>query len=310
MNNNNLKGVSYLSGFFILIGLALLGIIISGLIGGVIVKLVTGEEYTAAMKNRDNADIMRLIQSLIVVISMFIPPVIVAGMMHRNPFRLLGFRKEVDLRQVGLIVAILFSSLFIASALGYLNKELPFFTSYRHIWDELEKSYSEQVEMMLDLRNFSGYMASILLMAFLPAVGEEMLFRGGLQNFLTRATGKAHISIIIVSILFSIVHFSFYGFLPRLFLGMMLGYVYYYSGNLWLAILAHFLNNAIAVTVAYFYIRQGNNFEEAMNKDLPTIYWGFLALPFFIVFLILLKKVSWKQNNQQKQNAENEPHGI
>ena len=144
-------------------------------------------------------------------------------------------------------------------------------------------------------------MMSIALMAFLPALCEETLFRGGLQNFLTRATKSPWLSIIIVSILFSAVHFSFWGFVPRIFLGIVLGALFHYSGKLWLSILAHFINNALAITVLYISTQQGKSLQEAMKQD-ETSFWGILALPLVIGLFGLFKKVSVRRRSFETTN--------
>lgn len=129
-------------------------------------------------------------------------------------------------------------------------------------------------------------------MGFVPAFCEETLFRGGLQNFLTRSTRNPWLSVIIVSLIFSAAHFSFYGFLFRFLLGAVLGFIYYYSGNLWLSILAHFINNAFVVTVYYIYIRQGKPAAAAMAES-NSSYWGLLALPVLILLFMTFKRLSY-----------------
>src|SRR5437762_10427942 len=128
---------------------------------------------------------------------------------------------------------------------------IPITESLKLKFTKMEADYNKQVEAIIGLNNAGEYILALIIMAFLPALCEETLFRGGLQNFLTRSTRNPWLSILIVSILFSAVHFSFYGFLPRVFLGIVLGLIYYYTGSLWLSILAHFANNAIAVSQFY-----------------------------------------------------------
>jgi uncharacterized protein len=253
-----------------------------------------------ALKDPANAAAIRLMQVVNVVISMLIPSLIVAAILNRKPLHLLGFRNNFNVKQVGLVLLIVFVSISIAGALGYLNKELPLFQGSRAAFERLEKEYLEQVSVMVNFKSISGYLVSLLIMAVLPAVCEETLFRGGLQNFLTRATAKPWLSIIIVSILFSLVHFSFYGFLPRLFLGIMLGAVFHYTQNLWLPILAHFLNNALAVTAMYVAVRQGKDMRAAMNEEMPY-YWGLIAVPVFIFLIIALKRISTPQLAQKPE---------
>ncbi len=92
----------------------------------------------------------------------------------------------------------------------------------------------------------------MLIIALLPAIFEEVCFRGGIQNILTRWFKGPWIAIIITSIIFSAVHISYYGFFVRFALGVFLGLVFYYSGSLWLNILFHFLYNGVQVTALYF----------------------------------------------------------
>ena len=93
---------------------------------------------------------------------------------------------------------------------------------------------------------------NILVIALLPALGEEMIFRGILQKSLQNRISK-HLAIWIAALIFSAFHMQFEGFLPRLFLGAVLGYLFYWSGTLWVPILAHFLNNALQIVAVYLY---------------------------------------------------------
>jgi len=99
---------------------------------------------------------------------------------------------------------------------------------------------------------------------------------------------------VIVSIIFSLAHFSFYGFLSRIFLGLVLGALFYYSGKLWLSILAHFINNALAITLLYLSTRQGEPLQEAIKQD-ATNYWGILAIPLVIVLFVAFKRASVRE---------------
>jgi uncharacterized protein len=288
-NYNNSKGVSFTAGFFLLIGLALVGLVISSVIT-IGALSFTGKPVIDAVNDPKNADLLKALQAISVVLSMFLPSLVVASILNRKPFQLLGYQKDTELKQIGLVVLIMFTSLFVAGSFGYLNKAIPLPEYWRAKFNAAEKSYADQVEMMINLKSFGGYVLSLVIMAFLPAVCEETLFRGGLQNFLSRATRSPLLAIIVVSILFSIVHFSFYGFLPRMFLGIVLGLIFYYTGNIWLSITAHFLNNALAVTVAYVIAQQGKTVTEAMKEDVQTYYWGFLAIPILLLLFLALRK--------------------
>ena len=85
-----------------------------------------------------------------------------------------------------------------------------------------------------------------MVIAFLPALFEETLFRGGMQNLFSRWFKKPLLAIVVTSIIFSAIHGSYLGFLSRFALGFLLGWIYYRTGNIWLNIIGHFFNNAFA----------------------------------------------------------------
>ncbi len=295
MNNNNSTGISYTAAFFILIGLAILGVVAASIAGAAILGGSAGfspEAITRATKDPANAGTLRLIQGISVVLGFLVPTLLTARMVNRRPMTLLGVNREINMKQVGMVLAIAITSLFVAGALGWLNKALPISEALKASFDKAEKDYGDQVQIMMDLKTVGGYLSSLFLIAFLPALCEEMLFRAGLQNFLTRGTKNPVLAILVVSVLFSIVHFSFYGFLPRLYLGVILGTIYYLTGSVWLPVLGHFLNNGLAVTQAFIMSRQGKSMDEIMKSDVPggALYWGFLVLPLVILLVRTLKK--------------------
>src|SRR5262249_26825209 len=177
---------------------------------------------------------------------------------------------------------------------GYFNQRIPVSPSWKITFQKLEDEYNTQVQAIMQLKTFGDYVLGLVIMGLLPALCEETLFRGGLQNFLTRWTQKPWLAILIVSILFSAVHFSFYGFLPRMFLGIVLGLIYYYTGSLWLSVLAHFFNNAIAVSQFYFSNNTSLKQMAQENPSLPLVYLGLIAIPFAVALLALLRKISPK----------------
>ena len=93
-------------------------------------------------------------------------------------------------------------------------------------------------------------------MGLVAALSEELFFRGLLQQILIKNKINAHIAIVLTAVLFSAFHLQFFGFLPRLFLGLILGYLYYITQNLWVSITAHFINNAFAVISVHLFSDQ------------------------------------------------------
>jgi membrane protease YdiL (CAAX protease family) len=93
---------------------------------------------------------------------------------------------------------------------------------------------------------------NIIILAIVPALSEELLFRGVLQQIMNRLLRSSHAGIWVTAIIFSSIHLQFFGFLPRLVLGLVFGYLFYWTGNLWYSIAAHFVNNLIPVIISYF----------------------------------------------------------
>jgi membrane protease YdiL (CAAX protease family) len=300
MYDSNSKGISYTAGFFILIGFTIAALLAASLISIPIWTGMTGRSITEMEENLTNpaySNAIKIIQTITTIIGFFLPAIFTAMLLNRKPMKLLGFTGRITRNQWGLVFLIVISSLFVSGALAYLNELIPLSEKLRIRFDKLEKEYNDQVQVIIGLNNVTEYIIALILMAFLPALCEEALFRGGLQNLLTRSTKKPWLSIIIVSIIFSIVHFSFYGFLPRFFLGIMLGLLYHLSGRLWLSILAHFLNNAAAVSVIYIYTLQGKSIKEAIAES-DGSWWGILALPIVIILFIRLYHFSKKEKDE------------
>jgi membrane protease YdiL (CAAX protease family) len=280
-----------------LIAFAVAGLIIAAGISAPIWQSMTGlelKEMQRQMNNPAYADVFKLLQVITAVIGFFIPAVVTAALLNRRPFKLLGLAEGASPQQAGVVILIIAASLAVATGLSYVNAHIPIPESWRIEFLKMEDDYNRQVEAIIRLRDTKDYIIALVVMAFLPALCEETLFRGGLQNFLTRSTNNPWVSIIIVSIIFSVVHLSFYGFLSRLFLGIVLGFIFQYSGKLWLSILAHFLNNALALTVLFFYIREGRSLRDAMKSD-GASFWGLVAIPVVIAFFELFRRVSGKR---------------
>lgn len=114
-----------------------------------------------------------------------------------------------------------------------------------------EDTAAEMTKLITNFKSFGGFLFALLVIAVFAGIGEEFVFRGLIQNELYRSSKNIHLAIWVSAILFSAFHMQFFGFLPRLFLGALFGYLYYWSGNLWIPIIGHFFNNAFLLTMFY-----------------------------------------------------------
>jgi hypothetical protein len=119
-------------------------------------------------------------------------------------------------------------------------------------WAREKEDYAQKLtEIMTNSLSLPDLFVGLIVIAFIPAIGEELVFRGMLQNEIFRASRNIHTAIWTSAIIFSAIHFQLYGFIPRMLLGALFGYLYYWSGNLLLPIFAHFFNNAFGVIGIY-----------------------------------------------------------
>ena len=144
------------------------------------------------------------------------------------------------------------------------------------------------IEKMLNVNNISGLIINLIMIAALAAIGEELLFRSILQSSLIRVCKNAHIGIFITSAIFSFIHFEFYGFLPRLVLGLLLGYMFFYSRSIWVPMIMHFVNNGTAVVLYYLNNKGITNIDVetfGQTKVLPLILSiiAVIALFWFVI---------------------------
>ena len=168
--------------------------------------------------------------------------------------------------------------------IGELNQHmvLPSFMSGVEQWmKDSENSAGKITDAFLHTTTTGGFIINLLMIGLIPAVGEEFLFRGVLQKLFHQWTKNIHFSVVLSAFLFSAIHMQFYGFFPRFFMGILLGYSFVWSGSLWIPITIHFVNNSAAVIVSYF-VYTGN-----ISNSLDTIGTGDKAIVPVIISLIL-----------------------
>jgi len=294
--------------------------LLTGIVVMVIATVYLGQPLEALAKNpkliESNAGLSKLLQVVGTFFMFGLPSLVFAKIINKSqPFKALGFNKILSGKQFLYVIAIVLCGIWVGEALGVLTKMIPLPTDLRHHFEEMETSYGDFAKNMLDFKSFNGYLTAIFIIAVLAAVLEELVFRGCLQKVLFNLTNNAFVSILLTSIAFSVIHGSYYGFFVRLFLGMVLGYLYHYSKNLWLNIIAHFLNNAIGVTFIYMLVMRGQTVDKVMeNSDVTAhlpqlaITLGGLALTAVTVELLkLFKKESNKLLAAQPAEEAIEP---
>lgn len=134
------------------------------------------------------------------------------------------------------------------------NIDFPDFMSGFEQWAQKTEALAKRMtDFLTDFDHPGQFVMAFIVIAIIPAFGEELLFRGFIQNSLYNSTKNIHLAIWVAAILFSTIHMQFYGFVPRMLLGALFGYLYYWSGNLIVPVFAHFINNGLTLILLYFY---------------------------------------------------------
>ena len=265
----------------------LMALLVCSLVGGVLTLLLAAGNDIVMLK------IGQGLSSLLIFVA---PPLILYGFTRHEPMRAIGFRKSVSAWMLFIGVAVMFASLPVTNQLTIWNEKMSLgaFKALVDLLKQMEDTAGDLTERMLQVDTVWELLFNLLVIALIPALGEELTFRGMLQQALVKGCKNAHVGIFLSAAIFSFIHFQFYGFLPRMFLGLLLGYMFYYSGSLWTSILMHFVNNGAAVVVAYFEQRNqiSTSVEDFGATDSPIVLVASLMAT--VLLIVLCSKIKYK----------------
>lgn len=207
-------------------------------------------------------------------------------------------KKSLQLRTPNLIILILGVMAIISispliDVLSTWNQGLQLPESLRSIEDWMintEKAAEVATNTLLNTDSWGGFFMNIIIIAIMAGIGEELMFRGVIQKILIGWTKNIHLGILYTAIIFSAIHFQFYGFVPRMILGMVLGYLYIWSKSLWVPVIAHAINNALTVTFTPNAFNKGNELVKIVSNNQNSI--GYIVAGIF-VFTFCMWRI-WK----------------
>tara|TARA_B110000444_G_C18767673_1_gene560875 strand:+ start:55 stop:960 length:906 start_codon:yes stop_codon:yes gene_type:complete len=245
-----------------------------------------------------NINTFKIAQFILSIFLFIIPTIILSYLEGDNFLTFLGFKKSIKRQNVLLVIMImLFVQIFVVSCIKWNIEIVEFFRDIFPIiinkMELMEVQTKELTDSFLIMNNFIDLLFNLFLIAIIPAIGEEIFFRGIIQIKLQKIIRNPHLAIFVASFIFSVIHMQFFGFLPRLFLGMLLGYLYYFSANLWMSVIAHFINNALAVILMYPFFSNKINIEitKIDNSNITLIQTSLSILVVFI-FIYIYKEIN------------------
>lgn len=244
---------------------------------------------------------LKLLNPILLIFILMLPALLFAYLAYPSATQYLGLHSKTSRNYFAIGVLILFVSLPFVSALEEWMQLIPFFKS-------IEKdNYNVLTEAMLAGTSTSDLIINTLSICLIPALAEELLFRGCMQQiFLNWLKKYPYIAILIVAIIFSAFHGQLSGFIPRVYLGFILGLVYYYTGNLWITIVMHFINNFISVFFVFLKNKNIIQFNITENTHVNIfLAIGSLLLSLATIYILYKKKIIFIP-----KAVENEDHLI
>lgn len=233
-----------------------------------------------------NRNLVRFANLAIHLMSFTLPCLLLAFFVRRSKwYEYLSLDKVINSKTVLLSVLLILVAMPFTSLTYWINMQIPL-----PEWAQtIEEDATAMINALLTMDSPMELVLNLLIIALVPAIGEELLFRGIFQKVLSSTLKNEHVAIWITAFLFSMMHMQFEGFIPRFLLGAILGYLFSWSRSLWLPIIAHFFFNGVQVLLKYLAGDMLDNFE-AGNADNPGWLIGLVSLGLTIMLALHIKK--------------------
>lgn len=287
------------------------GMIFSSLIAILLGGVIWGQDVVVASASLspdmpgDAINFLKFSQVVVQVGTMLIAPLLFVLFYRESMKRMLCVNKIGSIYIFLIAVAIPFIILPLVGLLSEWNLAVEFSESLAKLEAYLrqqEDTAAAATEVMLKTDTIGGLCLNIFVIAIVPAISEEILFRGVIQNILKQWFRNIHWAVIVAGFIFSAIHGQFYGFLPRFALGIMLGYLFVYSRSIWVPVIAHFVNNATVAVVSFFESKgmTDTTAEEFGQMD-NMFVWGIISLVLTAAAIYMVYKI---QNEKRLKSAE------
>ena len=246
---------------------------------------------------------------LLQTISLFLlPSLILAYLCAKAPWNWLLLDKKVDWTILLWAIGIMLVALPAINLMSHWNQQmvLPTWLSGVEEWMKAKEAEAEWLtKQFMSVTTVSGLLVNLLLMAVLPALSEEITFRGVLQQLLTAphrlspfaSRLSLHLAIWLTAIIFSAVHMQFYGFVPRMLMGALFGYMFVWTGSLWVPMLMHFVNNGMAVLLYFLANKAGWDMDnvDAIGTG-NTLWLGIVSIVLTVVGIYMFRRSTTMSN--------------
>lgn len=266
------------------------GTLLAILLGVLPVMLIVASSLTSALwgsvevSERTQILIGNIIQN---IAAFFVPAALIASLSGTKPNDFLRLSTPLSWREPSGIIIVFILGLPLLNQTVYWNQQLSLpgsMSGLESAMREMEDNGAHLTETLLSTSSVWGLISGVAVIGILTGLCEEVYFRGALQNIIHRCGVKPWAAILIAATIFSALHFQFFGFVPRLFLGIFFGYLLWATKSLWAAVLAHAINNSLVVVTNWLTL---NGFDCSGFDTLGVRAEGF-PLPAFASLILLM----------------------
>ena len=255
---------------------------------GTIVTIINGSD----LQDLKNLQITQIISG---VVGFLMPAVVYAMLVQEKPWNYLGFKKIPTWSLLGIVA--MFTIIPFLSLVTDWNDSIVFPESMSAIEEQMRSLQARSEEVIKLFIGQGSLFSSLMIVALLAAVSEELLFRSVIQKGLIKLFKNAHVAIIVTAFVFSAFHGDFFGFFPRLILGIMLGYMFWMSGSIFPSMLMHFVNNATIVILYYLNTRGFSNIDVEHFGSTDNVLVIILSLITTMAIFIICNRLRLKNDN-------------
>ena len=284
---------SYSSLVYFLPILILTGLVLSHTIGAFICQFLFDVSFFSSTQdvfdpeNKKLIDAMKMMQFFNALGVFIVPSILFLHFRGLSFYNYLKLNLSIYIKGVIAIFIMALAMIPVANFLGALNAMLPL-PEFLSVLKDIEAQTLFITEQFLVMNTPLDLLLMLGLIGFVAAVGEELLFRGVLQNLFQEWFDSPHVAIWLTAFLFSVIHLQYHAVLPRFVLGALIGYVYVNSGNLRSAMLLHFFYNSTLVLLTFF-IQHGG--IDASWEDVGTEQFMLVVISVLVLALLLIMRI-------------------
>lgn len=273
----------------LVLGLFMLGgLLISSALGELVILLIYGTPMM--LEASDPVTAIRISQTFVTIGTFLIPSLLFAYCQNRQWFDYNAANRRPPQSMINMVLILSMTLLPVVGMLSSFNQNImPQEGTIAEFMRNLEEAANDILKLVTRQRSSWDLISNIMVFAVLAGICEEFLFQGALQPLMMKWTKNPHVGILLTAFIFSVLHFQFYGFIPRFMLGVYLGYLFYWSRSLWLPILAHILHNALSILIDFTLQGRGIDTDNMQFTDvhgsIPVTIACTLASAMAIVYI-------------------------